>query len=108
MDSGQLPLFEPVSPPANGKATQAELYRALHNMDVAYTQRFNVILEAINDGRDETQQLRTDFENFRNGGSGGNNSISIRLSFKKAAITAGVLVPLAAIATALAAIFGGG
>lgn len=54
----QLPLFRPVTSAPNGeRVTQAVLYKALHEMDVAYTNRFNVIFEAINDRSDEMIQL---------------------------------------------------
>lgn len=65
MAERQASPFTPTTEPPNGRVTQGQLYKALHDMDVAYTERFNVILGAINDRSDVDAQLRRDFEDHR-------------------------------------------
>ena len=96
MSEQHQPAFEPVVDPPNGRVTQGELYRALHNMDLAYTERFNVILEAINDCRDDAQQLRKDLESLRDKtGNGSGPTIMIKLNKKAYTIGAGIVTGVA-------------
>ena len=60
--------FKPIlGPPEkkNGKVSTSEFYRALHQLDEGLTRRFTTLLDAINSGRGEAQQLREDFEGHR-------------------------------------------
>ena len=60
--------FKPILDPPekkNGKVSTSEFYRALHLLDEGLTRRFTTLLTAINNGSEESQQLRADLENHR-------------------------------------------
>lgn len=101
----QLPLFKPVTPPLNGeRVTQAMLYRALHEMDVAYTNRFNVIFDAINNRSDEVIELRQNFEAHKEDHPG--EKTSKRLGKMTPLITGISLVVAAVVAAIKGVLFG--
>ncbi len=100
----QMPLFEPVLEPPekhNGRVSQAELYRSLYELDLGLSKRMTVVLEAINDGRDETQQLRSDLESHRQN----HPEQAKRRPGRTAALIAALTAVFTAAATALREIF---
>ncbi len=48
-----------VAPPNGKKVSSAELYKALYDLDQGLSRRFTTVLEAINAGRDDLEDHRT-------------------------------------------------
>ncbi len=87
------PILDPPPEKKNGKISTAKFYRALFELDQGLSKRFTAILDAINDSHDESQQLRTDFEDHRKNHPG-----------QSAAKQTGKLALLVAFFTALATV----
>lgn len=85
-----------ISPPNGDRVTQADLYKALYNLDQGLSERYTSIASDIREGVSLVRQLRQDFEKHREDGhpSYDRSSIvkeEIRLDAKKAALGTALL-----------------